>query len=78
MLREIQFLSLIPSIVMIIIFIIALISLLPVSCSEESWWPRARFDHDKWMQTSGKGRYVFVRDLIESRRLNGLTKTEFF
>jgi hypothetical protein len=63
---------------MIKIFTIALISLLLVSCSEEAWWPRTRFDHAKWMQAGEKGRYVFVRDLIESRHLNGLTKTEVF
>ncbi len=46
-------------------------------CGEE-WarWPTTKFDQAKWTQTSDDQRYVFVRDLVDSKKLPGLSKEQ--
>jgi hypothetical protein len=45
------------------------------ACGED-WtrWPAAKFDQAKWTQTVADQRYVFVRDLVDSKKLPGLSK----
>lgn len=39
-------------------------------------WPMSRFDQAKWSQTDEGNRFVFVRNLIESKKLKGLTRPQ--
>lgn len=60
----------------IIIFFIFILQIL-IGCSDEvSSWPLMRFEQTKWSQASESDRFIFVRDLIDSKKLNGLTKLQ--
>lgn len=39
-------------------------------------WPEISFDQKKWMQANENNRYVYVKNLIKSERLKGLSKSE--
>ena len=55
--------------------LILLITLLS-SCSEESTWPREKFDSRLWKSTALGERHRFALDLIASKTLIGKTKPE--
>ena len=45
-----------------------------VGCSDDpANWPRDKFTAKGWSQAADEKRYVYVRDLIDNRRLIGLT-----
>jgi hypothetical protein len=45
-----------------------------VGCSDDpANWPRDEFTAKGWSQAADEKRYVYVRDLIDNRRLIGLT-----
>jgi hypothetical protein len=48
-----------------------------MGCSEEpDSWPKKAFDAAEWARAGEGDRYVFARDLVESRRLLGMPGTE--
>ena len=48
-----------------------------VGCGENpEAWPVVVFDKSTWAKTAEEKRFVFARDLIENRRLNGMTERE--
>ena len=55
----------------------ALLLQLLVGCdSSPSTWPVSQFDSAAWRRTKEENRYVFTRDLIESRKLIGRSKQQ--
>ena len=44
--------------------------------SEESSWPKKHFVANEWANAAESERYVFVRDIVESRSLVGKPATE--
>lgn len=60
-----------------LVFVLCTALLMLVGCGDDpSKWPKRSFDETKWTQTNEKDRFVFVRDLIESKRLLGAPKSE--
>lgn len=55
---------------------IVLLSMLLFACSEESRWPKEKFEPHLWQTTAVPERYRFVRDLIASKTLVGKTRPE--
>ncbi len=48
-----------------------------VGCGENpAAWPAVTFDKAKWATTEDEKRFVFARDLIEQKRLHGMSKQE--
>jgi hypothetical protein len=48
-------------------------------CGEErDYWPSVPFSPEKWKQTPGIGRFVFVNDLIRSKILLGMSRDAVF
>lgn len=48
-----------------------------IGCGDASdSWPMTRFDQTKWSQTDEGNRFVFVRNLIEGKKLENLTKQQ--
>lgn len=46
-------------------------------CKEDlEHWPTTRFDQAQWTQSDEEERFVFVRDLIKSKKLDGFTKQQ--
>lgn len=56
------------------LFFFAMLYIL-AGCGEE-WtrWPATKFNQAKWTQTADDQRYVFVRDVVDSKKLPGLSK----
>ena len=59
-------------------FILALVlCIVLVGCGENpETWPVVVFDKSTWAKTPEENRFVFARDLIENKRLNGMTLRE--
>ena len=59
-------------------FILAFVlSIVLVGCGENpETWPVVVFDKSTWAKTPEENRFVFARDLIENKRLNGMTLRE--
>lgn len=48
-----------------------------MGCGENpAAWPTVAFDKAKWATTEDEKRFVFARDLIEKKRLHGMSKQE--
>ena len=59
------------------IILVLLISHTLAGCGEDlKHWPTTRFDQAEWTQSDEKERFVFVRDLIKSKKLDGFTKQQ--
>ena len=56
------------------LFLFEMIYILAGCGQEWTRWPATKFDQAKWTQTADDQRYVFVRDLVDSKKLPGLSK----
>lgn len=61
--------------IMRVIFVLAFALQMLTGCEESTRWPVTHFDRIKWMQANEDNRFVFARDLIESKKLIGLSRT---
>jgi hypothetical protein len=57
-------------------FLLLLCSLFVTGCDLSRGWPRDRFDPRAWALASPGDRFRYVRELRESRRLEGLTREQ--
>jgi hypothetical protein len=60
-----------------VIFLVALASQMLTACGDGlARWPATHFDRAKWMQANEDNRFVFARDLIEHKKLIGLSRPQ--
>ena len=56
---------------------ICLVCAMLLGCGENpDAWPTAAFDKDRWAKTEEEERFVFARDLVSTRRLEGMNRQE--
>jgi outer membrane protein assembly factor BamE (lipoprotein component of BamABCDE complex) len=57
----------------ILILLVLALQVLTACGDESTRWPINRFDPAKWATTKEESRFIYARDLVESKRLIGLS-----